>query len=128
MLPRNCRFIICGAPLFSDAAAARYFERVREAAAGLPFEFSGWCDDVGAALSQLDLLVVPSAPGEATTRVILESYAAGVPVVASSSGGIPEIVSDGETGFLVPPGNPTRLAAKIREALADPAALRGIAE
>jgi glycosyltransferase involved in cell wall biosynthesis len=126
MLP-NCRFVICGAPLFGDRAATRYFDRVRDSATGLPVEFTGWCDDVGSVLSGLDLLVVPSAPGEATTRVILEAYAAGVPVVASASGGIPEIVRDGETGFLVQPANPARLAARIREALADPARLRIIA-
>jgi glycosyltransferase involved in cell wall biosynthesis len=79
-------------------------------------------------LSNLDLLVVPSAPGEATTRVILEAYAASVPVVASNSGGIPEIVGDGETGFLAPPCDPAALAARIRDALSDPAALRRIAE
>ena len=120
LLP-DCRFVICGAPLFGDRSAAQYFDRVRESATGLPVEFLGWRDDVGSVLSALDLLVVPSSPAEATTRVILEAYAAGVPVVASASGGIPEIVRDGETGFLVPPGNPVRLAARIREALADPA-------
>jgi len=123
LLP-NCRFVICGAPLFGCRTAAQYFDRVRESATGLPVEFLGWRDDVGSVLSGLDLLVVPSSPAEATTRVILEAYAAGVPVVASASGGIPEIVRDGETGFLVPPGNPARLAARIREALADPARLR----
>src|SRR5262249_5953659 len=108
--------------------AARYFELVREAAAGLPVEFMGWRDDMGAVLSKLDLLVVPSAPVEATTRVILEAYSAGVPVVASASGGIPEIVRDGETGFLTPPGDPAKLAARIRAALRDPGALTCIAQ
>ena len=124
LLPHNWRFILCGAPLFSNP---RYLELVRETAAGLPIEFLGWREDVNAVLSELDLLVVPSAPIEGTTRVILEAYAAEVPVVASASGGIPEIVRDGETGFLAAPGNPPRLAARIREALADPVALHTIA-
>jgi glycosyltransferase involved in cell wall biosynthesis len=127
MLPANYRFVICGAPLFGDAAAEQYFNTVREAATGLPVEFTGWQEDVNAILSKLDLLVVPSEPHEATTRVILEAYAAGVPVVASASGGIPEVLADGETGFLVPPNNPVRLAARIREALSDPARLKTIA-
>ena len=128
LLPSNYQFIICGAPLFSDPSSQSYFERVREQAAGLPVEFLGWRDDVPTVLSTLDLLVVPSAPGEATTRVILEAFAAGVPVVASNSGGIPEIISDGETGFLTPPSDPTKLAARILAAMTNPAALHRIAE
>jgi glycosyltransferase involved in cell wall biosynthesis len=127
MLPPNCHFILCGAPLFSSPAAARYFELLREAAAGLPIEFLGWREDVNSVLSKLDLLVVPSEPVEGTTRVILEAYAAGIPVVAYASGGIPEIVRDGETGFLVPPGDPAKLAARIRAALSNPAALHAVA-
>jgi glycosyltransferase involved in cell wall biosynthesis len=127
LLPPNYQFVICGAPLFSNSSAQSYFERVREQAAGLPVEFLGWRDDVTTVLSDLDLLVVPSAPGEATTRVILEAFAAGVPVVASNSGGIPEIVSDGETGFLTPPSDSTKLAARIHAAMANPAALHRIA-
>ena len=67
---------------------------------GLPIELAGWMDDVYACLSQLDLLLVPSAGHEATTRVILEAFAAGVPVVAFPSGGIPEVVDDGVNGLL----------------------------
>jgi glycosyltransferase involved in cell wall biosynthesis len=128
LLPPKYEFVICGAPLFSNASAQSYFERVREEAAGLPVEFLGWRDDVRTILSDLDLLVVPSAAGEATTRVILEAFAAGVPVVASSSGGIPEIVSDGDTGFLTPPSDPAKLAARIRDAMTNPAALQRVAE
>ncbi|HTM51981.1 MAG TPA: glycosyltransferase family 4 protein [Bryobacteraceae bacterium] len=127
LLPPDFRFILCGAPLFSNPAAEAYYERVREAAVDLPVEFQGWRNDIGAALTEMDLLVVPSAPVEATTRVILEAYAAGVPVVATRSGGIPEIVEDGVTGFLAPPGDPAKLAARISAALADPDALRSVA-
>jgi glycosyltransferase involved in cell wall biosynthesis len=96
----DCRFVIYGAPLFADAAAERYMAQLRTGAAGLPLEFAGWVDDIPACLAQLDLLLVPSAPHEATTRVILEAFAAGVPVIAFPSGGIPEVVEDGVTGLL----------------------------
>ena len=72
-------------------------------------------------MRSVDLLVIPSAPGEATTRVILEAYAAGIPVVASDSGGTSEVISDGETGFLVPASDPVKLAAKIRDVMVQPA-------
>lgn len=96
----NCRFVIYGAPLFGDDGARRYHDEVRAAAAGLPIEFAGWVDDVHAALANLDLLLVPSAPFDATPRVILEAFAAGVPVIAFPAGGIPELIEDGRTGFL----------------------------
>jgi glycosyltransferase involved in cell wall biosynthesis len=89
----ECRFTMCGAPLFSDARAERYAAQVRAEAAGLPMEFTGWVADVHRALAGLDLLLVPSTGPEATTRVILEAYAAGVPVIAFPSGGIPEVVA-----------------------------------
>jgi len=85
---------------FADAAAERYMAQLRRDAAGLPIEFAGWVDDIPACMAQLDLLLVPSAPHEATTRVILEAFAAGVPVIAFPSGGIPEVVEDGVTGLL----------------------------
>jgi glycosyltransferase involved in cell wall biosynthesis len=107
------RFVICGASLFADAAGVAYEAQVREAAAGLPVEFLGWRDDAGAVLASLDLLVVPSLGREATTRVILEAFAAGVPVLASNAGGIAEVVVEGQTGFLTPPADPVELARRI---------------
>jgi glycosyltransferase involved in cell wall biosynthesis len=117
----TCTFVICGAPLFSDAAALRYNQRIRELAAGLPAEFLGWRDDVYSVLSSLDLLVVPSVNEPGSTRVILEAYAAGVPVVAFPSGGIPEILEDGRTGFLVRPATPEALARSCLDLLLGPA-------
>ena len=92
----EARFFIYGAPLFSEG---RYAEEVK-AAAGSEVEFCGWVDDVYKALANLDCVLVPSAPHEATTRVVLEAFAAEVPVIAFRSGGIPEVIEHGRTGFL----------------------------
>jgi glycosyltransferase involved in cell wall biosynthesis len=108
---RRCEFVVCGDALFSSP---EYGRRVREEAEGLPIEFTGWRDNIGDVLSALDLVVVPSAAVEATTRVILEAFSAGVPVVAFRSGGIPEIVEDGVTGVLSAP-TARDLAAKLLE-------------
>jgi glycosyltransferase involved in cell wall biosynthesis len=54
-------------------------------------------------------------------NVILEAAAVGVPIVASNVSAIPEFVAHGETGVLVPPGDPRGLAAAIGSLLADPA-------
>jgi glycosyltransferase involved in cell wall biosynthesis len=94
----ECRFVLYGAPMFADPL---YQARVREAAAGLPIEFAGWTKDVYAAMERLDVLLVPSARVEATTRVILEAFAAGLPVIAFGVGGIPEVVEHGVDGLLV---------------------------
>lgn len=96
----DCRFTIYGAPLFGDPVAAGYAAEVRAAAASLPVSFPGWVPDVYGAMAELDLLLVPSVGTEATTRVILEAFAANVPVIAFASGGIPEVVENGVTGLL----------------------------
>ena len=90
-------------------------------------EFSGWQNDISHAFADLDLLVVPSTPVEATTRVILEAYSAGVPVAAFACGGIPEVVRNGETGFLAQERTPEALAECIVSALEmEPAAIAAI--
>ena len=96
----DVRFVIHGSALFGEPAAIRYEEEVRRSAAGLRVEFAGWATDVYQALAGIHLLLVPSTGHEATTRVILEAFAAGVPVVALRSGGIPEVIEHGRTGWL----------------------------
>jgi glycosyltransferase involved in cell wall biosynthesis len=118
----QCRFLICGAPLFSNPAAMRYCAELEALAEGLPVEFAGWTEDVEGVLATLDLLVVPSTAVDATPRVILEGFAAGVPVMAFASGGIPEIVEHGVTGFLVEERSPKALAFAMLDALEAPPA------
>lgn len=118
------RFTVAGAPLFSGP---QYLEAVKEAARGLPFGFLGWQEDVGSVFSGLDLLVVPSADIDSTPRVVIEAFAAGIPVVAFPAGGIPEIVEDGRTGFLACERSPAALAERIRSVLRmDPGRLREV--
>jgi glycosyltransferase involved in cell wall biosynthesis len=65
------------------------------------------------------LLVLPYR--DATqSALIAAAYAFGVPVIVTDAGALPEYVVDGETGWIVPAGNPRSLAAALREALADP--------
>jgi glycosyltransferase involved in cell wall biosynthesis len=114
-----CEFVVCGDALFSSP---EYSRRVHAEAEGLPIEFTGWRDDIGDVLSTLDLLVVPSAAVDATPRVILEAFSAGVPVIAFRSGGIPEIIEDGVTGVLSAP-TARDLAAKLLELFSDGGAM-----
>jgi glycosyltransferase involved in cell wall biosynthesis len=82
--------------------------------------FVGFRDDAREQLADLDLLVAPSRR-EALSLTLIEAAAAGVPVVASRVGGIPEVVLDGQTGILVAPEDPTGLARAIESLITDPA-------
>jgi glycosyltransferase involved in cell wall biosynthesis len=118
------RFVICGAPLFSDQ---RYEGEVRRLARGLPVHFLGWQDDVAGVLNKLDLLVVASTR-EGPPRVLLEAFSAGVPVVALPAGGISEALEDEQTGFVAADCSAEALAARMRTVLTcDPARLREVA-
>ena len=84
--------------------------------------FTGFRTDVPALLAAMDCFVLASTRTEGVPQSLLQAAAAGVPLVASRIGGIPEVVEDGVTGLLVPPEDPVALAAAIEETLADPAA------
>jgi glycosyltransferase involved in cell wall biosynthesis len=74
--------------------------------------FTGIRSDVPALLASVDVAVMPSL-NEALSNVLLESMAAGAPLVATRVGGTPEALIDGESGLLVPPGDPAALAAGV---------------
>lgn len=81
-------------------------------------------------MSALDVFCLPSRQ-EGCPNVVLEALASGVPVVASRVGGVPELLEDGKTGYLVPPEDPAELAAALRTALRrswDPVLLRNSVE
>jgi glycosyltransferase involved in cell wall biosynthesis len=75
--------------------------------------FLGLRDDVGALLTQHDVMLAPSIWKEAFGYVLIEAMAAGCPTIASAVGGIPEVISDAEDGLLVPPDDPQALSEAI---------------
>jgi sugar transferase (PEP-CTERM/EpsH1 system associated) len=81
--------------------------------------FAGFRSDVAEILAACDVFVLPSL-WEGMPNVVLEAMAVGLPVVATQVGGVPEIVLDGETGLLVPPGDSETLAQALIRLLRDP--------
>ena len=70
-------------------------------------------------MGQVSVFVLPTY-SEGLPRVIFEAMAAGLPVIATAVSGIPDIVRDGKTGFLVPPGDESALAANMRRMIEHP--------
>ena len=90
--------------------------------------FAGERPDARALLPAFDLLVVPSTEREGFGLAALEGMDAGLPVVASRLGGLPEVVEDGRTGLLVPPGDARALAGAMERLLANPQERRALGE
>jgi glycosyltransferase involved in cell wall biosynthesis len=82
-------------------------------------EFLGWIDDLNSVLPRWDVFVMPSLE-EGFPIAALDAMAAGLPVVATSVGGVPELIEDGTTGWLVPPRDADALASRLRLLLSNP--------
>jgi glycosyltransferase involved in cell wall biosynthesis len=87
--------------------------------------FLGFRRDLPEIFSVMDFMVLPSL-SEGLPNVILEAFAASKPVVASNVGGVPELVEDGISGYLIPPGRPELLAKAISKMLSDPAKMEAM--
>ena len=115
----RARFAIVGECLFPvNEAAFDAQVRARSRALDGRLTWTGWTDDVGAAMAAFDVLVHASREPEPFGRVLVEAMAAGTPVVTTTIGAGPEIVPP-EAGRLVPPGDAAALAAALEELLGD---------
>ena len=112
----SARFLFAGrgpeeAVLRSTAAELGISDRVK---------FLGFREDIPEITAALDLSVLPSVDCDASSAVLKEAMAVGRPVVATTVGGAGEIVEEGGTGLLVPPGDPAALEEAIRSVLSSP--------
>ena len=83
--------------------------------------FAGFRDDVNNVISALDVVAVPSSWHEPCSAVVQQAMSLCKPVIGSNMGGTPEMISDGETGFLIPASNPPALAETLAAVASDPA-------
>ncbi|MBA4062202.1 MAG: glycosyl transferase family 1 [Isosphaera sp.] len=109
-----------GVVLFGEGVLRPELERHADRLGlGGRFVMPGFRTDLDVLIGAADVVVLPSFT-EGLPNVALEASAAGVPVVATAVGGTPEAVADGDSGYLVPPGQPGPIAARVGELLRDP--------
>lgn len=118
----TAQFVIVGDAVTPEEVACE--ERLRRLVKDARMEdrvrFLGFRQDMPRVMRGLDILVLASEV-EACGRVLFEAMASGTAVVATNSGGTPEIIRDGREGFLVPLRDPDALAAGIQRLIQDPA-------
>jgi glycosyltransferase involved in cell wall biosynthesis len=111
---QNCRLVLAGdgpemEPLRRQSAQLKL---------GGVVHFAGHQTDMRPFYALATLLALPSH-SEGSPNVVLEAMAAGVPVVATAAGGVPEILTDEQTGLIVPLRDPAALAAGVERLLQD---------
>jgi glycosyltransferase involved in cell wall biosynthesis len=113
--------VIVGDPLFEEDRwrADHLRRRIKEAGLEDRLGLLGFRSDVPAVMRGLDVMVLAS-DAEPCGRVLLEAMASGTAIVATNTGGTPELVRDGTEGLLVPPRDPAALAGAVRRLVQDP--------
>jgi glycosyltransferase involved in cell wall biosynthesis len=108
------RFVIVG-----DGALRADLEKMAcDLGIGESVLFLGWRQDMARILADLDVLVV-SSDNEGTPVSAIEAMASGKPVVATRVGGLPDVITEGRTGYLVPPKDAAALADAVLKLIAD---------
>ena len=118
-LPRAKAFVIGEVPDGTTQYRDELMTLARDLGITSRTVFTGFRRDIPELIQLLDVVVHASVKPEPFGRVIAEGMAMGKPVVAAMNGGPLEIIEDGRTGFLVPPGDPEKLAHRIIELLKD---------
>jgi len=121
----NAKFVIVG----GDKAIDKMREKCRQNGVESNYQFIGWCpqDKIVDYYKNATIFVMPSLT-EALGVTFLEAMAAGIPVIGTNVGGIPEIIQDGVNGRLVPVNSPKSISKTIIELLSDEAARKMISE
>ncbi len=103
----------------------RYLDELKKAVSDLGLGrnviFTGFRKDAASILNGIDILVHTATDPDPAPLVLAEAMDKGKPVIATRVGGVPELVSDGVSGFLVPPGDSVALAESIIRLIGDPA-------
>lgn len=112
--PRATLLVVGDGPLRSELE-----DRARQMAVDRKVIFTGLQTDVMAWLGISDVCLLPSLFREGLSLALIEAMAAGLPVIGTRIGGIPEVIADGENGLLVPPGNTEALTHAMMRMVRD---------
>lgn len=116
----EAKFLVVG-----DGETRPQIERLRlELGLERHVQLTGVRSDVARLLRAVDVFSLSSATVECFPMALLEAMACGRPAVCTAVGGVPEMIDDGVTGYLVPPRDPERLADRLVRVLSDPEAAR----
>ncbi|KQP72003.1 glycosyltransferase [Methylobacterium sp. Leaf112] len=128
-LPRGTRdriaVRIVGSAFEDEAREHALAARIAEAGLARTVERLAFTPDPAEHFAWADIVAVPSRLPESLGRVAIEAMASGIPPVVSDIGGLPEVVEDGVTGWLVPPGDAAALAKRLAFLVSEPEAWVG---
>ncbi|MEM7394136.1 MAG: glycosyltransferase family 4 protein, partial [Verrucomicrobiota bacterium] len=125
----TARFLLIGSPFpGNESHLEKLLALVKDLGLDRQVVYLGTIDDVRTAMSALDVSVMASVMAEPFGGVVIESMALGTPVVASANGGPAEIVEDGVSGLLFPPGDDAAMAEAIDRLLRDEVGRKQMAE
>ena len=117
-LPGSALYVLAGDSQGRAEYVSDLHDLARKLGVGEQVRIVGHLVDMPAALAAAEVAIFPSTDPEAFGRAAVEAQAMGVPVIASAMGGLAETIVDGDSGFLVPPGDAAKLATAIERVLA----------
>jgi glycosyltransferase involved in cell wall biosynthesis len=121
----DCAFVALGGETIQRGFGQQLEALAAELGLSGDVHFLGWRKDVSEIVRAADVFVLPSLK-EGLPLSILEAMASSIPVVATPVNGVPEVITSGENGFLVPVNDPAALAADVLRLLGDPELRRRI--
>ncbi len=116
----HARFVMVGEGIGGKRVERELRERIEKAGEQKRIIMTGYRWDIPKVMAALDMVVVASIEVEAQSRIVPQSFGSGKAVIATRVGGIPELLTDGQNGMLVPPGEGSAIAGAVRRLIDDP--------